>query len=242
MTRPEENQSRPDVAPSSVRRIRLMGMIAGYVILVLLAWFTGSDALSALCVVVLVSAVLSPALHRKSRGAWIAWLVIVGGVVVLTFNGHGRTTLDLVPLAVNVGLAILFGISLTRGHTPLIARAIIAIEGAERLELPRVEIYARRLTLAWALVFAIQAILFILLMAWWLPKLAIDSTAHHWAMMWLHIGGYLLPGVFMIVEYGFRRWYLRHIPHVPARQFLQQLVRNWPQLLRDSEWRAPRTP
>ena len=219
-----------------------MSMIAGYVILVLLAWFTGSDALSALCVVVLVSAVLASALRRKSRGAWMAWLVIVGGVAVLTFNGHGRTALDLVPLAVNLGLAFLFGISLTEGHTPLIARAIIAIEGAERLELPRVDTYARMLTLAWALLFGIQAILFILLMGWWLPQLAIDSRAYHWAMMWLHVGGYLLPGLFMVVEYGFRRWYLSHIPHVPARQFLQQLVRNWPQLLRDSDLRAPRTP
>ena len=242
MTRPEENQSRPDIATSSLQRIRVMGMIAGYIMLVLIAWLTASDVLSAMCVVVLVSVVLAPALRRKSPGAWIAWLVIVGGVVVLTFNGHGRTALDLVPLAVNLGLAILFGISLSVGHTPLIARAIVAIEGAERLALPRVERYARMLTLAWSLVFAIQVVLFALLMSWWLPQLAIDSVAHHWAMIWLHVGGYLLPAGFMVVEYVFRRWYLRHIPHVPPRQFLQQLVRNWPQLLRDSDLRAPRIP
>lgn len=242
MTRTEESQPSPEVAPSSLRRASVIGLIVGYVALVLIAWLTGSDALSALCVVVLVSALLAPALRRNSRGAWIAWVVIVGGVVLLTFNGYGRTALDLVPLAVNLGLAILFGLSLTGGHTPLIARAIIAIEGAERLSLPRVEIYARMLTLAWALLFAIQVALFVLLMLWWVPQLATDSVAHRWAKTWLHVGGYLLPGVFMVIEYAFRRWYLRHIPHVPPRQFFQQLLRNWPQLLRDSDLRAPRTP
>ncbi len=242
MIRPEKSHYSPEQATSSRRRASVIGMVVVYAILVFIAWLTASDALSAICVVLLVSGVLASALRRKSRGAWVAWLVIVGGVVVLTFSGHGRTALDLVPLAVNLGLAFLFGISLSKGHTPLIARAIIAIEGAERLALPRVEGYARLLTLAWTLVFATQAVLFVLLMSWWLPRLAIDSSARYWAMTWLHVGGYLLPAAFMIVEYVFRRWYLRHIPHVPLRQFLQQLVRNWPQLLRDSELRVPRTP
>jgi len=242
MTRPEESQPSPEAAPSPWRRIRLVGMLAGYFALVLIAWLSGSDALSALCVVLLVSAVLAPALRRGSRPAWIAWIMIVGGVALLTFNGHGRTALDLVPLAINLGFATLFGVSLTGTHTPLIARAIIAIEGPERLRLPRVEHYARLLTLAWAVIFAIQVVVFAVLMTWWMPQLAIDSAAYHWAKTWLHVGGYALPAVFMFVEYGFRRWYLRHIPHVPPREFIRQLVRNWPQLLRDSDLRAPRNP
>jgi hypothetical protein len=242
MNRPDKTPFDAGAGPSMVQRIRLAGMILGYAALVLVAWLTGSDALSALCVVLLVSAVLAPGMRRHSRPAWTAWIVLVGAVVLLTFGGHGRTALDLVPLAINFGLAILFGISLSGAHTPLIARAIIAIEGAERLALPRVAGYARMLTLAWTVVFLIQVVVFVALMFWWLPRLAVDSSAHAWAITWLHVGGYALPAVFMVIEYAFRRWYLRHLPHVPARQFAQQLIRNWPQLLRDSDLRAQRTP
>jgi hypothetical protein len=242
MNRPDKTPVEADTGSSTLQRMRVAGIVFGYAALVLVAWLTGSDALSALCVVLLVTAVLAPGLRRFSPAAWTAWILLVGAVVLLTFSGHGRTALDLVPLAINLGLAFLFGISLTGTHTPLISRAIIAIEGAERLAMPRVAGYARLLTLAWTMVFLIQVLLFVALMFWWLPRLAVDSPAHAWAMTWLHVGGYVLPAAFMIIEYVFRRWYLRHLPHVPARQFAQQLIRNWPKLLRDSDLRAQRTP
>jgi len=242
MNRPEESLVDPARATSVVQRARLLGTIAGYLVLVLVAWLTGSDALSALCVVVLVSAVLASGLRNASRAAWAIWILLVGGIVLLTWNGHGRTALDLVPLLVNLGLAILFGWTLTGTHTPLIARAIIAIEGAERIALPGVETYARALTAAWTLLFALQTIVFVVLIAWWLPQLAEGSRARDWTMTWLQFGGYLLPALFMLAEYAFRRWHLRHIPHTPPREFAEQLLRNWPQLLRDTDLRNGRTP
>lgn len=240
MNRPDKTPSDIEPVPRSPQRMGVIGLIAGYIVLVLIAWITRSDALSAICVVLLVSAVLFTHLRKHSRAAWVVWLVLVGGVLALTVGGQGRFALDLVPLAINLGLAVLFGWSLTDGHTPLIARAIVAIEGEDRLALPRVESYARALTLAWTAVFAIQVVLFVILLAWWLPHLAVDSSAYRWAMGWLHVGGYALPAVFMLAEYLFRRWYLRHIPHVPPAQFMRQLVENWPKLLRDTELRVQR--
>lgn len=217
-------------------------MLAGYLILVAISWWSGSDVLSAICVVLLVSMLLASRLRTRSRGAWLVWTMVVVGVLALTVIGRGRLALDLVPVAINLGLAALFGVTLTGTHTPLISRAIIAIEGRERLDEPRVAGYARALTQAWTLLFALQAVAFLLLLFVWLPRLPADSAAHAWALTWLHVGGYLLPVVFMLVEYGVRRWYLRHIAHVPARQFVYQLARNWPQLLRDTDLRAPRNP
>ncbi|HET9033277.1 MAG TPA: hypothetical protein VFN25_10260 [Dokdonella sp.] len=242
MNRPESNPSDIETVTNPRQRLRVIALIVGYVALVLIAWLTRSDALSAICVVLLVSAVLSPQLRRRTPAAWLAWLAIVGGVLALSFNGQGRVALDLVPLAINLGLAVLFGWSLSGGHTPLIARAIIAIDGIERLSLPRVQAYARTLTCAWAVVFAIQVVMFVLLIVWWLPAFPIDSSAHRWAMIWLHVGGYALPAVFMLLEYVFRRWYLRHMPHAPPLQFLRQLVQNWPQLLRDTHLHTQRRP
>lgn len=198
--------------------------------------------LSAICVVLLVSAVLAARLRAGSRSAWLGWIMVVVSVAALTVNGYGRLALDLVPVAINLGLAFLFGLSLSGAHTPLIARAIIAIDGRERLDQPLVAGYARTLTLAWTLLFALQTVAFLLLMFVWLPQLPADSRAHAWATTWLHVGGYLLPAVFMLIEYGVRRWYLRHLPHVPPSRFAYQLARNWPQLLRDTELRAPRNP
>ncbi len=235
-------QPETESATVTVQRWRVLAAVAGYLALVAIAWWTGNDSLSAICVVLLVSAVLGSRLRTGSRGAWLIWMLVVAGVATLAFNGQGRIALDLVPLAINIGLAALFGLSLTGTHTPFIARAIIAIDGRDRLDQPRVAGYARALTLAWALLFAVQSVAFVLLMFVWMPRLPGDSRAHAWATTWLHVGGYLLPAVFMFVEYGIRRWYLRHIPHAPPRQFVYQLVRNWPQLLRDTDLRAPRNP
>lgn len=241
MNRPEKLPSELEPASNPRQRFRVIGLIVGYMALVLIAWITRNDLLSAVCVVLLISAVLYPRLRSHSPGAWVIWLLLVAGIVGLAFSGNGRVALDLVPLAINLGLSILFAWSLTNGHTPLIARAIIAIEGIERLHQPRVEKYARVLTGAWAVLFVVQVLLFAALMIWWLPQLPVESSGHRWAMTWLHVGGYALPAVFMLVEYAFRRWYLRHIPHVPPAQFLRQLMQNWPQLLRDSDLRTPRS-
>ena len=223
-------------------RLRVLAAIAGYLVLVLVAWLTGSDALSAICVVLLVSAVLLPRLRARSAAAWLIWGAVVIGVLLLTRAGHGRIALDLVPLAINLGLALLFGVSLLGTRTPLIARAIIAIEGRERLLMPRVAPYARMLTLVWTLLFALQTVLFAWLMFVSLPHSPIDSRAHAWTLTYLRVGGLLLPALFMVVEYLFRRWYLRHLAHVPPRQFLQALAQNWPQVLRDSGVPVERKP
>ena len=242
VNRPLQPPTDPQSATAVLRRSTLYAALAGYLILVMIAWATRSDLLSAICVGLLVSAVLGPRLRARSRAAWLAWTLLVVGVGTLTVNGHGRMALDLVPLAINLGLAGVFGLSLTGMHTPLIARAIIAIEGRERLAQPRVAGYARSLTLAWTVLFVLQSMAFVWLMWVVLPDLPADARAHAWATTALHVGGYLLPAAFMLVEYAIRRWYLRHIPHAPPRQFFQQLARNWPQLLRDGDAPTPRNP
>ena len=235
VNRPAPIPTRPDTLAASVQRLRVFGVIAAYMALVAVAWLSGNDLLSAACVVLLISAVMAPRLRRPdARWPWIAWTVLVGAVAVLTVLGHGRTALDLVPLAINLALGALFGFSLTDSHTPLIARAIIAIEGREHLGLPRVAGYARALTAAWTVLFLAQSILFVVVLGWWLPGTAADDPAHGWLVTWLHVGGFLLPALFMLVEYAFRRWYLRHVPHLAPQVFLQRLIRNWPQLLRDA--------
>jgi uncharacterized membrane protein len=231
--RPLHSATRPIGAVIS--QLRIVALALGYLALVATAWITGNDLLSAICVVVLVSAVLAPRMGAHARGPWILWLTLVGGVVAMTLAGHGRTALDLVPLAVNLALAALFGHSLLGTHTPLIARAIVAIEGAEHLALPKVAGYARVLTAAWTALFLIQALAFVLVLGSWLPGLDGNDAMRRWVVSYLHVGGVLVPALFMLAEVGFRRWYLRHVPHMPPQHFFKLLVQNWPQLLHDKD-------
>lgn len=216
--------------------------ILGYVVLLIITWLTGSDALAAICLVLLASAVLLPGLRAKRPRAWLAWVVLIVFIGMLTAKGHVHLLLDFVPIAVNLGLAALFAHSLRAPHTPMIARAIVAIEGEDRMALPGIADYARRLTVAWVIVFCVQFVLFIALVYWWLPALPTESDARAFAVSWLHVGGYVLPMGFMAVEYLFRRWHFRHLSHSPPRQFFRQLVRNWPLLLRDAASPRERTP
>lgn len=221
--------------PAPARRRTLVAIVIGaYLLLVLAALLLAHARLAAACVALLVTAVLAQPMIARKPWAWVTWFIACGGVLALAVSGHGLLSLDLVPMAINLALATLFGLSLRRGHTPLIARAICAIEGPERLALPRVAGYARALTFAWAGLFLAQAVAFVVMLVWWLPSVAANETLHAWGLRALHICGYLLPVLFMACEYAFRRWYLRHLPHVPLPEFLHKLASNWHGLLRDS--------
>lgn len=227
-------QTAPAVPTPAWRRYLVIALVAIYLGVVLAAWSSGNDLLVAFCVFALVTAVLAKSLAARKLWAWLSWVVLSAGLLALTLNGNGRVALDLLPVAINLALAILFGLSLRKGHMPLIARAICAIEGPERLALPRVAGYARFLTTAWAGLFVVQALIFSIMLAWWLPGIAADKMLHDWGTTYLHVGGLLLPAIFMALELVFRRWYLRHIPHLSLLDFMHRLVSNWPDLLRDS--------
>ncbi len=205
----------------------VFGALAIWVVLLATSLATGNPWLSVSCLIYLAGLVLAGRLLRGDRIAWIGWIVFAAGLVLLARSGHGRSTLDALPVAINLGMAALFGHTLVAPRVPLIARVITAVEGAERLALPRVADYARQLTLAWTLLFLGQAALMGVLL--W--RGAADASTQTPSIGYLHVGGYLVPAVFMIVEYAFRRWHLRHIPHMSPQRFVRQLVAHWPRVL-----------
>ena len=68
------------------------------------------------------------------------------------------------------------------------------------------------------------------------PPFAITGDGWRW---YLHLGSYATVLAFLVVEYAFRRWHLRHIPHVPLPVFVARLVRRWPALARSVMHDAP---
>ena len=217
-----------DDAGAATRRRLLLLTLGLYLSLVVAALVTRNGWLSALCALLLGSALLAPRLLARQLWAWIAWLLLAATLWVLAQGGHGRLVLDFLPVAINLALAVLFGHTLFAARRPLIERAIVAIEGEAHLRLPRVATYARKLTWAWTLLFLVQALLLALLIG------SGASQHSNVAALWLHLGGYILPAVFMVAEYSFRRCYLSHVPQPPLWRFLQQLARNWHGLLHDA--------
>lgn len=229
----------PPCAPARRSRAFVAG-VALYFALLLAAFVSGSVWIDDAAVFILVSVVLLAALRRSHVAAWCAWLAAAAILIALGAHGKGRIAVDAMPVVINLALCALFANSLLDGRTPLIARIIAIIEGPQRLALPRVAIYARHLTQAWALLFALQACVLLVLVACVVPDGALAtfgiapplalSPAWRW---YLHLGSFALVPVFLVLEYAFRRWYLRAIGHAPLTQFIARLARCWPALVRD---------
>lgn len=218
----------------------LGALLVAYVALLLAGLATANGWVEALAALVLVTLLLSPGLRRRSGFAWALWLLACAGCAALTARGHGRLALDLLPVFVNSALCFLFARTLARGREPLIARIIDVLEGRDRLALPRVAAYARALTLAWALLFGVQATILFALIAFAAPDgllavfglrppHALSGDGWRW---YLHVGSYAMVLAFLVLEYAFRRRHLAHLPHAPLLRFVARLARRWPALVR----------
>jgi uncharacterized membrane protein len=171
-------------------------------------------------------------------GAWLAWLAIGAALVLSSVFAFADLLLESVPILISALLAIGFGRTLSTSE-PLVARFIVALEGAERLAQPGVARYARDITWSWTLLLAVQALLLAVLLlcaehAGVLARLGFTSplpVSDRWAAMWLHVGGYLVLAVAFALEYGYRRWRLRHLSHPGLHDMLLKLMLQWPQLM-----------
>lgn len=225
--------------PLPARRSRwFVGGLIAYAALLCAAFATGNTWFGVIAVWVLATLLLWPALRRRSVLAWGAWFVVVTALGVLA--AHGNAALDCLPVMVNAALCFVFARTLTYGREPLIARVIAELEGPQHLALPGVAAYARQLTWAWAIVLGIQAAMLIVLVACRvpdgvlitfriMPPIRLSAVAWGW---WLHLGSYVLVSGFMLLEYAFRRWRLRHVSHMSLTQFIVRLIRCWPALVR----------
>ena len=175
------------------------------------------------------------------RGADLHQSQVNRDAVALGSRGNGRLALDLLPAVLNLAFCTVFARSLGPEAMPLLARIIEAIEGRGRLALPRVADYARALTWAWTLLLGMQAALRAWLALRDFGAVAFPALSGSQWRWYLHFGSYALVPAFLVLEYAFRRWWLRHIPHASLAHFLVQLTRNWPALIRSVALDASRT-
>jgi uncharacterized membrane protein len=225
---------------------RPLPLLLAYPLLALAGALLHRQLLSLAALALLLGLLLWPALRKRRPGAWLLWLGLLGALAWLAARGLAALALDAVPLLLNLLLAWVFGRTLRAGRQPLVAQFIEAIEGAPRLAMPGIPRYARQLTAFWAVLLTAQALLLGVLLFCQVPggllvRLGVASpwpVPLAWVQGYVHLGAYLLLATVFVLEYLFRRWHLRHLPHLGLHALLHRLAVRWPQLIRGRN-RAP---
>jgi uncharacterized membrane protein len=160
---------------------------------------------------------------------WLPWLVILA-LTALAWRSHSLLLHVALPIIVTAAIGFAFAHSLGRGRTPLIARAIARIDGAQWLADAAIARYARRLTWIWAIhLFMLAAILATATALTYFadavgPRL--PSPARLGA-----IGVPLAIAALLLGEFYLRPVLLPQAPRHGLYAFLRGLIVNWPQLL-----------
>jgi len=241
----ETNASQAITQPRLSRR--WWPLLLAYPLLALIGALMHWQGFSLAAAMVLITVLMSPALATRQWFAWAIWLLLSAGMLLLAWRGLLSVLLEFVPVLVNLLLAWLFGRSLAAGGKPLIARFIEMLEGPQRLQQPGVQRYARQLTRFWMLLLLAQAGVLLALLLLATPGGLLDTLGlsvpwplpARWALGYVHLGGYALLAVTMLLEYPFRRWHLRHLAHPRLHHFITQLAARWPQLLHGKHKAAP---
>jgi len=229
---PVENQA---------RRPTLL-MLLAYPLLAIAGALTHRQVFALAALLLLVTVVMLPRLLARRVAPWLAWLGLLAALLLLWRQGWAGLLLEAVPVLINALLAVWFGRTLATSE-PLVARFIVALEGAQRLAQPGVARYARQITWGWTLLLGAQALVLTVLLLGaghhgLLVRLGIVSPLplpDRWVAAWMHVGTYALLGAAFVLEYGYRRWRLRHLSHPPLHGMLLQLALRWPQLVRGNE-------
>lgn len=219
----------------------LLPVLIGYAVLALLSGVLHRPEIGYGAAALLLIAAGVPLLRRRTWAGICVWLLLVALMIAAGFAGHMQLVLSGLPILILAAVAWVFARTLKRGREPLIARCVRVIEDDQRLELPGVKRYARGVTLFWAGLLGLQAVVLSvlwifaapggLLVALGLPTpLALPRDALAW---YPEAGCWLVFGVAFMAEYAFRRWALRRLPHPTLKRFVTRLVQRWPQLLRD---------
>jgi uncharacterized membrane protein len=173
--------------------------------------------------------------RRRSFAALLGWAVLAALLLIPALLGHPELAMMALPVVFLGGISWFFARTLWRGREPLVSRFVRVIEGEARLALPGVRAYTRGVTVFWACLLAAMALLSLLIALFampggWLATLGVKSAVAlpGSLLAWYpEAGCWVMLLIAFVGEYLFRRWHMRHIPHLPARRFMIQIVQHW---------------
>jgi uncharacterized membrane protein len=179
---------------------------------------------------------LEPLLKRR------LWALSLLGLCLLALWAVSRSRYALMPLlappVVFIALVSwLFGRTLHGGRVPLITRIVEGLYAQASMPMtPDLYLYTRQLTVAWAAMLAVLAVLNLLLALCAVPSGVLHQFGHtpvfavtdeQWSLF-ANVLNYGIVGGFFVVEYWLRK---RRFPHRPYRnvgEFIQQMARLGP--------------
>jgi uncharacterized membrane protein len=132
--------------------------------------------------------------------------------VALWWRGEAVGLMYLPPVLINVALMILFGRTLLRGATPLVASIASLWRGP--LD-PAVALYTRRVTIAWTVFFALAVLESVVL--------ALYAPLHIWSLF-TNFLNYVFVLMFFVIEYQLRLYCLPDHQHLRFKAFCQLLL------------------
>jgi uncharacterized membrane protein len=208
--------------------IRAVGWLCVVVLAVGAHWYD-SDILRGACAAAALAllAITAPPPLRVSLGV----VAIAAIAIVLMFGSS--VFFDVLPALIAAFVGYLFGRTLMPGHRPLIARAIVSIDGPEWLDDPSVLRYARRLTWLWTIyqtLLAIAALAAVLAARGFFPALSGMIPGPR-------LFGAILPvavALLFVVEFALRPLLIPQAPRHGLISFARRLILAWPELLDDS--------
>jgi uncharacterized membrane protein len=160
-----------------------------------------------------VSAVgLTIAVRRQSASSTLIFGALLTVAIALWWWGKAVDFMYLPPVLVNLALMLLFGRTLLPGATSLVARVASLWRGSLDPEVTR---YARRVTTAWTIFFALMALESI--------GLALFAPLHIWSFF-TNFLNYVFVLLFFIVEYQLRLYCLSNHEHLSFRAFCHLLA------------------
>jgi uncharacterized membrane protein len=220
---------------------RLASWLAfGYPLIAHVAIASDSLAFTIGAVALLGFVMLLPGLASGSAGAWIALPIVALGCWWLSTTPIPVLPLFVAPVLVPAFMTWVFGRTLRRGRTPLIEQLIRALHSeVDPPPDPEVWPYARRLTLAWTVLFATISSLNFLLAALAEPDGLLlaggirppITVPLEWWSWFANLIGYLLVAAFFLIEYAYRS---RRFPQQPYRNmfdFIRRMLAALPGLV-----------
>ena len=199
---------------------------ASYPVMAHMAALTRRQDLVACSIGLLVVLVLLPGLRR---GRWLAWAGLVLAAPVLyaaVRSGHGMALLFLPPVLINGFVAWLFGHTLAQGRTPLIERVVHAMHGPGATTVTAdMLLYARHVTLFWAVLMSALTVVNLLLAAFASPggllriagfDPAVAVPLEAWSLF-ANVLNYVIVAAAFAVEYAVR---MRRFPRQPYTGFI----------------------
>lgn len=225
-----------------VRTVPLLraALLAGYVALAWAGAFGAPPILETFAIGCLGTAVLLPALLRVQSMALFAWLILVLMLALVGHSEYARLPGYLVPPLVLGIFAAVFGRTLLPNTTPLVARFVCALDGAEFAARPKVTQYARRVTLGWTLLLTALALATLMLALCVRPDgvlaaLGADApfavSPKTWSVATAG-GGYGITVLAFALEFILRRIVLPEAPRHRFSEFARRVAELWSAELR----------